>query len=497
MKQIKAGALLSYINIVLKNVVSIFYTPLLIHLAGQNSYGIYQLTTQTIATLSLLSMGFSGAYVHFFWIEKKKGDEFVRRLNGTYVKMFSAISIVALIIGLLIMSFSPIFFGKTFNADELVLAKSMLFLMTLNMSITFISTIFDSFIAANQKFVFQQSRLLGTTILQPIIVIPLLLIGFSVISVAIVQLLISVLLLFLNARFAIVKLNMEFDLKAKSGPTSRLIFAFSGFLLINDVVDLVNNNLPGVIVGSLLGPASVAIYAIVVQIRNIFFQLSLALSNVFIPKINKMFSENTSNEEFSDVMVSVGRIQLLILLFVYGGFIVVGKYFIRVWAGSGFESAYWMLIITLFPALVPLSQNVGIEIQRAKNMHKFRSVALGILALLNIGITFVSLKVFGLPGSVFGYIFSLAIGNGLLINLYNHFVVGLDMVKFWKSTAKLIVGSAGSVLIGLLVQLIIKVNSLLNFGVVGIIYASLFYLIWYIWSSNEKERAFLNKLIKK
>lgn len=497
MKQIKTGAILSYVNIILKNLVNIFYTPLLIHLAGQNNFGIYQLTAQTIATLSILSMGFSGAYIHFFWMEKKKGEEFVRRLNGTYLKMFTTIAILSIVIGALVTIFSPLFFGNTFNSSELKIAKIMLGLMSLNMAVTFISTIFDSFISANQRFVFQQSRILATTIIQPLIVIPLLMIGFSVVTVAMVQLITSIMLLLLNGRFAIVKLNMEFSLKEKIGPTAKLIFTFSGFLLINDIVDLINNNLPGMIVGSLLGPASVAVYAIVVQIRNIFFQLSLALSNVFIPKINKMFSESASNDEFSDVMVKVGRVQLLILLFFYGGFIVVGKFFINMWAGSGFQDAYWMLVVTLFPALVPLSQNMGIEIQRAKNMHKFRSLALGVLALVNIIITYYSLKIFGLTGSVFGYVFSLAIGNGLLINLYNHFVVGLDMVKFWKSTIKLVVGSAISIVLGLALQMFIKVDNVFSFSLVGLIYAGIFYLIWYLWSSDVNEKMFLKEYIKK
>lgn len=497
MKQIKTGAILSYVNIILKNLVNIFYTPLLIHLAGQNNFGIYQLTAQTIATLSILSMGFSGAYIHFFWMEKKKGEEFVRRLNGTYLKMFTTIAILSIVIGTLVTIFSPLFFGNTFNSSELKIAKIMLGLMSLNMAVTFISTIFDSFISANQRFVFQQSRILATTIIQPLIVIPLLMIGFSVVTVAMVQLITSIMLLLLNGRFAIVKLNMEFALKEKIGPTAKLIFTFSGFLLINDIVDLINNNLPGMIVGSLLGPASVAVYAIVVQIRNIFFQLSLALSNVFIPKINKMFSESASNDEFSDVMVKVGRVQLLILLFVYGGFIVVGKFFINMWAGSGFQDAYWMLVVTLFPALVPLSQNMGIEIQRAKNMHKFRSLALGVLALVNIIITYYSLKIFGLTGSVFGYVFSLAIGNGLLINLYNHFVVGLDMVKFWKSTIKLVVGSAISIVLGLVLQMFIKVDNVFSFSLVGLIYAGIFYLIWYLWSADANEKMFLKEYIKK
>lgn len=497
MKQIKKGALLSYINIILKNLVNIFYTPLLIHLAGQNNFGIYQLTAQTIATLSLLSMGFSGAYIHFFWIEKKKGEKYVRRLNGTYVKMFFVVAMLALIAGTVITFLSPYFFNKTFNVAELKTAKVMLSLMTVNMAVTFISTIFDSYIAANQRFVFQQSRILATTIIQPAIVVPLLLLGFSVVSVAVVQLVTSIVLLFLNVRFAIFKLSMGIDLKAKAGQTAKLIFAFSGFLLLNDIVDLINNNLPGVIVGSLLGPASVAVYAIVVQIRNIFFQLSLALSNVFIPRINKMFADSAHDDEFSDVMVKVGRVQLLILLFVYGGFIVVGKYFIKMWAGPGFESAYGMLIITLFPALVPLSQNIGIEIQRAKNMHKFRSIVLGLLAVVNIIITYCSLRIFGLQGSVFGYVFSLAVGNGFLMNLYNHFVVGLNMLNFWKSTFKILIGSALSVVIGLSLQVVINVDDLMSFGLVGSVYAIVFYLIWYFWSANANEKNVLNGFLRK
>lgn len=494
MKQIKKGAALSYLNIILKNLVNIFYTPLLIHLAGQNNFGIYQLTAQTIATLSLLSMGFSGAYIHFFWIESKKGDQYVRKLNGTYLKMFAAISLVALVFGTLITIFSSTFFGKTFDTSELQVAKIMLGVMTLNTVVTFISTVFDSYIVANQRFVFQQSRIMATTVLQPLIIVPLLLCGFSVIAVSVVQLITSVLLLLLNIRFALTHLNMEFDLKTKMGPTAKLVFSFSGFLLINDIVDLANNNLPGVLVGALLGPASVAIYAIVIQIRNIFFQLSLALSNVFIPRINKMFSESASNEEFTDVMVEVGRVQLLILLFVYGGFIVVGRFFIQVWAGRGFEQAYWMLIITLFPALVPLSQNVGIEVQRAKNMHKFRSVVLGLLALVNMAMTYLLLKTIGLPGAIFGYVFSLSIGNGLLINLYNHFVVGLDMVKFWKSTAKLIIGSAISVAFGVLLQMFVRVDDLFTFVIVGLLYMIVFFGVWYVWSSNDKEKAYVNEL---
>ena len=43
--------------------------------------------------------------------------------------------------------------------------------------------------------------------------------------------------------------------------------------------------------------------------------------------------------------------------------------------------------LIMIPYIVPLIQNIGIEIQRAKNMHKFRSIIYFVIALANLGIS--------------------------------------------------------------------------------------------------------------
>ncbi len=40
------------------------------------------------------------------------------------------------------------------------------------------------------------------------------------------------------------------------------------------------------------------------------------------------------------------------------------------------------------PSIIPLSQNIGIEIQRAMNKHIFSSITYSLFAILNIIITF-------------------------------------------------------------------------------------------------------------
>ena len=53
----KFAVVLSYTNIILKNLIVFLYTPFLLKYLGQSEYGIYQMTNSVIMGLSVLSMG--------------------------------------------------------------------------------------------------------------------------------------------------------------------------------------------------------------------------------------------------------------------------------------------------------------------------------------------------------------------------------------------------------------------------------------------------------
>ena len=80
----------------------------------------------------------------------------------------------------------------------------------------------------------------------------------------------------------------------------------------------------------------------------------------------------------------------------------------------------------------PLIQNVGIEIQRAKNMHQFRSWLYLFMAAGNILINIPLVQNYGGFGAAIGTSLSYLIGNGLIMNIYYHQKIGLNMLYFWK-----------------------------------------------------------------
>jgi len=72
--QIKIGAILSYISFGIGVIASIIYTPIMIRLLGKSDYGLYNLASSIISYLGLLNLGFGAAYIKYFSLYKKDGD---------------------------------------------------------------------------------------------------------------------------------------------------------------------------------------------------------------------------------------------------------------------------------------------------------------------------------------------------------------------------------------------------------------------------------------
>jgi O-antigen/teichoic acid export membrane protein len=85
----------------------------------------------------------------------------------------------------------------------------------------------------------------------------------------------------------------------------------------------------------------------------------------------------------------------------------------------------------LVPLTIPLVQNVGIAILQAKNKHQFRSLAYLVCALLNVVISIVLVPAVGITGAAWGTAIGLTLGNIIVINIYYHRVIGLEIPRFF------------------------------------------------------------------
>ena len=205
-----------------------------------------------------------------------------------------------------------------------------------------------------------------------------------------------------------------------------------------------------------------------------------------------MESEQVSDESFSELFIRVGRVQFVVIALICTCFFFFGKTFILLWVGEKYINSYWVALILMVTVSIALIQNIGIEIQRAKNKHQFRSMLYILMAIGNALISVpLSIK-YGEIGASVGTAISYLLGNGLIMNIYNHKVIGLDIIKFWREILKLTPALILPILFGSFVTRHVDINKLSVFIVIVVIFVIIYLASMWVIGLNEYEKSLVN-----
>ncbi len=499
-KQRRLGVVLQYIQIGMNILIQLIYVPIMLRILGDNEYGIYNIASSIISYLSLISLGLGASYIRYYSIYKRNGnDDKIKNLNGMYLSVFIIIGLVALILGLVLSNNLSLFFNDTYSDNDLKIAHILMIFLSINLAISFPASVFISYITSQERFIWQKIINMATTILSPALNIVLLYCGLGSIGMVAITTSVSILVMFANMWFCFKKLNMKISFKEFDWSLLKDIFVFSAFIAINQIIDLINYQTDKIILGKLTTGTIVAIYAVGAHINTMFTELSTTISSVFAPKVNRIVQQNEKDmdDQLTTLFIKVGRIQWLLLSLVLTGFIFFGKYFISRWAGDGYEDAYYIALLLIIPAIVPLSQNIGIEIQRAKNKHQFRSLVYLIMALINIGLTIWFVSIWGGIGAALGTSISIVIANCIIMNIYYQKKLGINVCNFWKSILLSSISFIIPIVFGTCLMKFYSFHNLLDFGVLIIVYTFIYLLSVYFLGFNKEEKNIIKNFLKK
>jgi O-antigen/teichoic acid export membrane protein len=432
--EIKSGAIIGYINMIANIIVTFVYTPIMLKLMGNEEFGLYSLVSSVISYLSVLDMGFGNAMIRFISkAQAKKEYDKEKEINGLFLILYSAIGIITIFIGIaLINNIQKLFPALT--QDEIGKAKVIMEILILTIAISFPLSIFDSYVMACEKFKFLKILNLVKTISIPLTMLPLLFLGYKAIAMVIVTSIFNIMYHICTLLCCFKKLNMKIYIsKGKFNvELFKNIFNYSFFVFLGLIVDTVFNNTDQVILGSVCGTVAVSIYSVGSKIINMNTTVSTTLSGLFLPKITKMLEEKEADYKISNLFLKVSRIQIYLMVLISSGFIVYGKQFLNLWVGGGYEQTYYIILLIILPALIPLTQNIGISIIQAKNKHQFRSVVYFIIAIINVILTIPLAKRFEGIGAAIGTLIATFLGQILVMNIFYWKKIKLDIPKYWK-----------------------------------------------------------------
>jgi len=380
---------------------------------------------------------------------------------------------------------------------ELDKARIMMLLVILNLAFTFPLSVFGSIINAYENLVFQKLVNILRVLIYPCIMIPFLLTGHKAITVVVVTTILNMLTLLMNYWFCMKKLKIQIHFHKFEWDLLKEISGYSFFIFLNYLVDRIYWSTGQFVLGIIAGTTAVAIYAIAITFQTYYMSFSTSISNVFLPKITTMITNNCSDKEVSDLFIKTGRVQFIIMSFILSGFILFGQSFIHLWAGKGYESSYIIALIIMVPLTLPLIQNLGITILQAKNQQKFRSLLYITISILSLGISIPLAKLYGGIGCAIGTSIALIAGNIITMNIYYYKKVGINIPIFWSEIFKM------AIPVIIITAIDFYINTLIfNDHISGMIYKLCLFLAFYLpivykFGTNQYEKDLILSILNK
>lgn len=473
--QLRAGVLLSYVNLALSSLIPMFYTPVMLQILGQAEHGLYALANSTVSYLSLLNFGFGSTIIRYISKFRAENDqESIRRTYGFFLMLYSGLAVLVLLGGGILSVYAPNAFAESLSAAELEKIRTLIPLLAMHTAITFPASVFNSLILSHERFLYRRIIDIFGTLLTPIVNLIVLFRGYASVGMAAAGLLIQIVLALPNIYYCTSVLRIRPSFRPIPRALAQEMVGFSAFVFLGHIVDMLFWATDKVILGILVGSAAVSVYQIGGTFNGMVLSFSTSISGVLAPKITGMVIKDTSPEPLTELFIRIGRIQFLVIGLVISGFTAFGSSFILLWAGESYQDAYWITILTMFPLCVPLIQNTGYQILMAQNKHRFRSIIYFIIAIANVISTWLVVPQLGAIGAALCSCISYLLGQGIIMNVYYRRVIRIDILGFWKQIGKMSVIPGILMVLTLLLQKVVVFNNWLFFFTGVIIYSTLY-----------------------
>ena len=387
-RQIKIGAIISYVSIAINIVVGLLYTPWMISQIGEADYGLYTLANSLI-TLFLIDFGLSAAVSRYLSTYKAEGKiEEANRFLGAVYKLYLIIDAIIFVI-LFILFFLLDSLYNNLGTAGLERFKVVYVIAGLFSVINFPCITFNGILTAHEKFIPLKLSDLIYRLGVVIATIIVLLCGQGLYGLVAVQS--GVGLLVVAFKWIIIKKSTptKVDFKGHNKGIFKEIFSFSLWVTISSLAQrLVFNIMPSLLV-MLKRPETVPLFGIITTIEGYAYTITTAINGMFMPSVARYYTEEESQNKIMTLMNKVGRFQFGLNSLIFVGFIFAGWEFLSLWLTEGLllqiKDAYLGILLVLLPGVFYNSMQIAhtaLIVKKEVKYSAFINVGMGVINVI-------------------------------------------------------------------------------------------------------------------
>ena len=430
---------MSYVMMIFEVLSTLLLTPFIIRTLGQAEYGVYKLSASVVAYLLLLDLGVGNAITRYIAKFRASDDrEQSQKFLGVATIYYTVIALVALIAGVVLIAVFPKAFAKGLTASEIKLGQELLFITMINAAVTLGTAAYNNVIIAYERFTVSKGVPIIQIIVRMALTVVMLKGGFGSVGIVMVNLLMTVVCRGFFIIYVLFRLKLRPKFKGIDISFVKEIILYSSMILIQMIATQLNATVDQILIGSLVASSAaiLAVYSVGTQVTQYFQSMGTAFTGVLMPGIVKMVESGVDSKTLTDEMIRIGRIILIVLGLIWGGFLACGQQFITLWAGADNSNAYFVAVILMTAYMFILTESTGTQILWAMNQHKEQAILKGIIVLLNILLTVVLIKWQPLIGATIGTFISLVLGDVVVMNVIFRKKLKMNLGYYYKGLTK-------------------------------------------------------------
>ncbi|MCG2431664.1 oligosaccharide flippase family protein [Aequorivita xiaoshiensis] len=434
MSQLKKGALLSYGTIFLTNVIGIVLTPFIVRGLGDSEYGLYTLIGAFIGTMAVLDLGLNNTIVRYVAKYRAEEDEEGEaNFLATTMYIYGVITFILLAIGIGIYFNLENIFGDSLSLVELDKAKVMFMILLFNIAVTIPGNAFEAICNGYEHFVYPKKMRMIRYVIRSAAVVGLLYFKGGAIGLVVIDTLMNLTIIGSNVYYVIKKLKVQFKLSSFNKKLVKEIFTYSFWIFLMGLVYQFQWRTGQFILGVKTDTVTVAIFAIGVLLGTYYATFATTITNLLIPKAMKLVVSNASGLEITEMAIKIGRVLLILLYLLLGGFVVFGKEFVVLWVGETYVNSWVIAVLIMVTLTNSLTLSFMTSILKAKNLYRFKSVIYILFVALGLGLGYFLIDRIQEIGMMLGLCIGVLISQ-IVLNVYFVRVLDFKIWKFYKDT---------------------------------------------------------------
>lgn len=498
LKSRNVGLILSYTNTFLSMFCGLFMSSFLLRQLGDTDYGIYQTMSAFANYLVLLEFGTGTVLSRNLIASRVRGEgklEAEKNISTVWTIM-TVLSAVILAVAVAFYFLIPTIYAKTLDADQILLGKRIFVYIIVFLLSSFVSQTLNGIALAHEHYTFASALNIVKLVLRTGIIAALVLGIKQVIVISMVDAAIGVGL----ATFSYIYCCRAFKVRIHYRRFDKAILKASMPLcmaiFLQAIVNQSNSLVGKFVLGVMTGPEEVALYSVSLFVFGTFSSLATIPISLYVPQVTKSVLSGLEGLDLTRTLVQPCRLIVLVSGSVVFGFAACGREFVDIVYGTEYGMAWVLAMILLIPAFINQSNAVILNVLDAKNKRINASYILMVTTALNIVITILGVRRFG--------IIAAAAATGLatliqvvIMNIYYQKAIGIRVMYLFRHIFKGILlyqllGAVGGLLVGHVIS-----NVYVAFVAAGLTYVAVAFGGYLLFGKTEEEATMIGQFLQR